>query len=247
MKVGLQLYALRAVAAKDLKQALKIASEIGYDGVEFAGFFGHSASEVKEWLKEYQLEALGAHIPENEIFEQPEETIAFHKEIENSRIICPWSDLKTAADAKALAKRFNLLTEKYNKAGMRLFYHNHAHEFAKEEGKYLIDILAESAPDISLEFDVYWVYRGKESPVDYLKKYADRVEIFHAKDGNMEVGTIAGTGEVPLEEVFRTAKELSMEWAVVESEACEEAEDQIDAVKKDFATIKRLAGKAVSL
>ena len=48
---------------------------------------------------------------------------------------------------------------------MELYYHNHAHEFQKDENKYLIDILAEEMPELKLELDVYWVYRGGEDPM----------------------------------------------------------------------------------
>ena len=57
----------------------------------------------------------------------------------------------------------------------------------------------------------------------------------------MEEGTIAGTGNVPLPEIFAYAKEIGMEWAVVESEASDEEAPQIDAASKDYAYISKLA------
>lgn len=240
MKIGLQMYSIRSLAQEDLKQALKTAAEIGYQGVEFAGFFGHPAGEVRGWLEEFGLEAMGAHISEEELFDRTEETIAFHKAIGNHRMICPWADLKARADAEALAAKFRAAAPRYEAEGMKLYYHNHAHEFARDGGDYLIDILAEAAPDVLLEFDVYWVYRGGENPVAYLNKYAGRVEIFHAKDGNMETGTIAGTGNVPLPEVVETAKRLGMSWAIVESEASEEKNAQVDGAAKDYAYLSTL-------
>lgn len=240
MKIGLQMYSIRSLAKEDLKAALQAAADIGYQGVEFAGFFGHSAEEVKGWLNEYGLEAMGAHVPEEELFGRTEETIVFHKIIGNRRMICPWSDIKTRAGAEALAAKFRAAAPAFEAAGMKLYYHNHAHEFAKDGGDYLIDILAEAAPGLSLEFDVYWIYRGGENPVGYLNKYAGRVELFHAKDGVMEGGTIAGTGNVPLPEVVETAKKLGMTWAVVESESSEEKDAQIEAAAKDFAYLSKL-------
>jgi len=237
------MYAIRSLCGEDLEAGLRTVAEIGYEGVEFAGFFGHSAEEVASWLEKYHLEAMGAHVSEAEIFDSPDETIAFHKRIGNRRIICPWSDLKTRKDVEALAAKMNAAAPKYQAAGMRLFYHNHAHEFAKDGGECLIDILASLVPKeiLSLEFDVYWVYRGGQDPLGYLKKYRDRVEIFHAKDGTMTEGTIAGTGNVALPEIFSYAKEIGMQWAVVESEAEEEKNAQVEAARKDFAYISKLA------
>ena len=241
MKKGIQLYAIRSLCYRDLEAGLRTVSEIGYQGVEFAGFFGHSAGEVAGWLEKYHLEAMGAHIPADDIFDRPDETIAFHKAIGNRRIICPWFDLKTRADVELLASKMKAVAPKYEAAGMKLFYHNHAHEFAMDGDERLIDILAGLVPELSLEFDVFWVYRGGAVPLDYLKKYHDRIEIFHAKDGTMEEGTIAGTGNVPLPEIFAYAKEIGMEWAVVESEASDEEAPQIDAASKDYAYISKLA------
>ena len=44
-KVGLQLYSVRDDMEKDFYGTLKKVKEIGYDYVEFAGYFGHSAGQ----------------------------------------------------------------------------------------------------------------------------------------------------------------------------------------------------------
>ncbi|HIZ56071.1 MAG TPA: sugar phosphate isomerase/epimerase [Firmicutes bacterium] len=242
LKTGIQLYAIRSLCAENLEKGLKTVSEIGYEGVEFAGFFGHSAEEVAGWLKKYHLEAMSAHVPATEIIDHAEATIAYHKTIGNHRIVCPFLDMKTRADVEDFADRLKAVAPKYHENGMKLYYHNHAHEFVKDGGEYLIDILADLAGKqiLSLEFDVFWVYRGGEDPVAYMKKYADRMDIFHAKDGTMEAGTIAGEGNVPLPAVFETAKALGMTWAIVESEASEEREAQVEAARKDYAYIRTL-------
>ena len=50
---GIQLYSLRDISKDNFELTLKTASEIGYTLVESAGFFGHSAEEVKQMLKKY--------------------------------------------------------------------------------------------------------------------------------------------------------------------------------------------------
>ena len=62
MKYGIQMYSVRDVAQKDLKAALKTVAEIGYNSVEFAGFFGNDAETVRSWLEEYGLEVIAADI-----------------------------------------------------------------------------------------------------------------------------------------------------------------------------------------
>ncbi|WMJ21971.1 sugar phosphate isomerase/epimerase [Paludicola sp. MB14-C6] len=241
MKKSVQLYAIRDLAKDNFEEALKVVSEIGYEGVEFAGFFNHPAFQVKEWLNKYNLSVSGAHVAPELIFDDTDATIAYHKTIGNTRIICPWYDVKTKADVVALADKLKAVLPKFKENGMVLGYHNHAHEFQKDGDEYLIDILAKEmeGTDFMLEFDVYWVYRGGENPVTYLKKYADRIDVFHAKDGIGDQGTTLGEGSVDMKAVFRFAKENNMDWAVVESEANEHAKEQVAAIRKDFEMLEQ--------
>ena len=55
MKYGLQLYSVRDVTETDLYGALKQVAALGYENVEFAGFFGHDGETVAAWLKELGL------------------------------------------------------------------------------------------------------------------------------------------------------------------------------------------------
>ena len=48
--IGYQVYSARDDAAKDLPGTLKAIKALGYDGVEFAGFYGHEANAVKAML-----------------------------------------------------------------------------------------------------------------------------------------------------------------------------------------------------
>lgn len=240
MKLGVQLYSIRSLCQSDLEAGLRAAAEIGYEGVEFAGFFGHTAAEVVGWLKKYGLAVSSAHVPAPEIFDTPEQTIAFHKAIGNQRIICPGYGLKTGGDVTELAGKFRAVRDLYREAGMTLGYHNHAHEFVKDGGSYLLDLLAEELPWLALELDVYWVFRGGEDPVDYLTRYGDRVNIFHAKDGTKERGTLAGEGEVDLAAVAACAKRIGARWAIVESEATEDADEQLASIRSDHAFVRAL-------
>ena len=49
--------------------------------------------------------------------------------------------------------------------GIGLYYHNHHIEFAKYDGRFLLDVIADRAPSMGLEIDVHWVQRGGLDPV----------------------------------------------------------------------------------
>lgn len=243
MRKSVQMYAIRALAERDMEKALQIVAQIGYEGVEFAGFFGHSAKQIKEWLDKYGLVVSGAHVAAELIFDKTEETIAFHKEICNNRIICPGVHMENAADVAALADKYKAVAPAYHAAGMSLGYHNHAHEFVRDNqsGEYLIDLLARDTDSktLQLEFDVYWVYRGGENGAHYLEKYKDRISVWHAKDGTMTDGTALGEGNVDLKSVFSVVKAQKLDWAVVESEASEVEAEQVEAITNDYKALVR--------
>ena len=61
--IGYQIYSAREDAEKDLFGTLKKIAEMGYDGVEFAGFYHYTVDEIKKALEESGLVAISAHVP----------------------------------------------------------------------------------------------------------------------------------------------------------------------------------------
>ncbi|WP_396667557.1 sugar phosphate isomerase/epimerase family protein [Microbacterium sp. R86528] len=66
--------------------------------------------------------------------------------------------------------------------GLTLSYHNHHVDFMRFGSDYVLDIISERCPSVSLELDVHWVHRGGLDPVRTLAHYADRVSLVHLKD-----------------------------------------------------------------
>ena len=92
MEYGIQMYSVRDFTKDDLDGALRRVSELGYKFVEFAGFFGHSAEDVKAMLDKYGLRVSGTHTGWQEVAEHFDETVAYHKIIGNKNIIVPGAD-----------------------------------------------------------------------------------------------------------------------------------------------------------
>lgn len=72
--------------------------------------------------------------------------------------------------------------------GIDLYYHNHHVEFAKFDGRFMLDVIADTAPDVGMEIDVHWVHRGGQDPVGTLAQHAGRVKLVHLKD--YRIGTM---------------------------------------------------------
>ena len=62
MKLGLQLYSVRENLEKDFLGTLKKVREMGYEGGELAGIYGHTGKEVKEMFEQADLIPISAHV-----------------------------------------------------------------------------------------------------------------------------------------------------------------------------------------
>ena len=70
----------------------------------------------------------------------------------------------------------------FKEEGIDLYYHNHHVEFARYNGKYLLDIIKDNTKNLGFELDIHWIHRGGENPVEFIKKYAGRIRLLHLKD-----------------------------------------------------------------
>ena len=60
--VGLQLYTLRNEMSQDFEGTLAKVADLGFKEMEFAGYFGRSASEVRRTLDQNGMTSPAAHI-----------------------------------------------------------------------------------------------------------------------------------------------------------------------------------------
>ena len=187
MKVGVQVYSVRDFAEKDFAATMKSIKEMGYDGVELAGDYGLSASEIKGVLDSLDLIPFSAHVPMVDMYEKPEEVFPFYREIGIKYIVVPYIAEEYRPDTAAFPKTIEMIREigaTAKKYGMQLLYHNHDFEFVQIEGGYGLDVLYDSIPAdlLATELDTCWVKVAGEDPVAYVDKYAGRAPVVHLKD-----------------------------------------------------------------
>lgn len=187
LPIGLQLYSVRNEMEKDFEGTLKKVAEMGYEGVEFAGLFDKSASEVKELLSKYSLTAVSAHVPLTDMLEDMDKVIATYKEIGCNFIVIPYVDEKYrpgTPDYPETLEKIAVLGKKATEAGLTLLYHNHDFEFVKIDGVYGLDVMYQTVPAeyLQTELDTCWVNVGGEEPAPYILKYKGRTPVIHLKD-----------------------------------------------------------------
>ncbi len=184
--VALQVYSVRDDMEKDFYGTLKKVKALGYDGVEFAGLFGHSAEEVKGWCAELELTPISAHVPFVDMMADPE-LLATYAAIGCRYVAIPYltEEYRPGQDKfDEVIAGARVLGEKAKALGMQLLYHNHDFEFVKVDGKYALDILYDTVPAelLATELDTCWVNVGGEDPAGYVRKYTGRAPVVHLKD-----------------------------------------------------------------
>ena len=87
--VALQLYSVRGDLEADFLGTLCKVSEIGYDGVEFAGLFGYEPAQIKHWCDSLGLVPISAHVPLADMLADIDKVIADYKAIGCEYIAVP--------------------------------------------------------------------------------------------------------------------------------------------------------------
>ena len=215
---GIQMFSVRDITEKNMEGALRGLSEMGYKFVEFAGFFGIPAEEIRDMLEKYGLRVSGTHTGWKEVAEHFEETVAYHKIIGNTNIIVPGADLSSQAKLDEFIAMANEFQPRLAAEGIRFGYHNHSHEFKPNvDGSMIHDQLVYRT-NLDIEVDTFWAYVGMGHPIELLERLKDRIHVIHIKDGFADGrGMPLGMGEAPVAEVYKKAVEMGIPM-VVESE-----------------------------
>ena len=204
--VGLQLYSVREQCKTDLPGTLAAVSKIGYRGVEFAGYHGRSAKELRKLLDDNGLVACGTHTPyESVLGDKLKETIEFNRTIGNQFLIVPWmNETKSKQEWLDRAKLFNDIADKVKADGMWVGYHAHAHDFKQIDGVSAWDLFfGNTKPEVVMQLDTSNCCEGGADPVAVLKKYPGRARSIHLKAHGGGPEAVIGEDKVDVEGSLR--------------------------------------------
>ena len=185
--VAYQLYSAREDVAQDMAAVFRQLKQLGYDGVEFAGFFDKSAKDIRSMLDSQGLIPVSSHCPLSVMQADMFGTIAYHVALGLKYIAIPYVDEAYRPGNPGFAElirfvyKFGALCKE---AGLQLLYHNHDFEFAPVSGGYGLDFLYASTPPeyLSTQIDTCWVKYAGEDPAAYVRKYTGRAPLVHLKD-----------------------------------------------------------------
>ncbi len=227
--VALQLYSVREDCAHDLPGTLEAVSEMGYDGVEFAGYHGRDADKLREMLDNLGLTVAGSHIRiDSMLGDELERTIKFNHVLGNRFLILPSLPEKMRSSKASWLETANLvneIAERLRPEGMRVGYHNHVIEFQPLEGELPWDLFFEAtAPDVVMQLDAGNAMQGGVSPdeiLEILKRYPGRAATVHLKEfSSTNKRALIGEGDMKWKEFFSLCETIGgTEWYIVEQES----------------------------
>ena len=204
---GIQLYSVRDAMKENMRETLKKIAAMGYTSVEFAGFFDHSAEQVKAMLDETGLTVSGTHSSFADL--RPSkimETIAYHKAIGNTDYIVPGADLSSKEKIDDFCNVMNFAQPILAAEGIRLGYHNHSHEFAILPCGTTVHSIIENKTNVHFEIDTFWAFNAGCDPIAVMERLKDRIHVIHLKDGFMGgKGIPLGQGKAPVKAVIEYA------------------------------------------
>jgi sugar phosphate isomerase/epimerase len=243
--VGLQVYSVRVAAEKDLAGTIAKVAAMKYEGVEFAGWYGHSAKEIRKILDDNNFRCCGSHTPWEDLSDAKlPDTIAFNKTIGNKYLICPWLKPDDSANARqswlTYAKRFNELAEKVKPHDMQVGYHSHAHDFEPVDGTTGWDLLAgNTSKNVIMQIDTGNALSGGGDPLLYLKRYPGRATTIHIKEfSKTNPKALIGEGDINWHEVLELCRKGGTRWYIIEEE--KEGLDPLTAVDQSLRNFRKL-------
>ena len=127
-------------------------------------------------------------------------------------------------------------------AGIPFGYHNHEMEFAKVnpgsteaklgrrvKGDCIYELFLKNTDPslVFFEMDVYWAVMGQQDPIEWLKKYPNRIKVLHIKDRAI----LGESGMMNFENIFQQAYANGIKDYFVELEGMPDGRSQFEGVK----------------
>lgn len=251
--IAVQLYSVRGDCQKDFDAALEQVARLGFEGVEFAGYYNYQdkPKELRKRLDDLKLKVAGTHINTG-LFraEIIQNTIEFHQTIGCRFLIVPGDPAFTDPEkSMALAELFNKTAEALKPHGMACGFHNHTAEFRKDGDKTFWDLFAErTVKDVVLQQDCGWTAAAGLNPVEYVKKYPGRTRTVHFKptvitadQGNPEKKAFLGQDSVDWAAIFAACSSVGgTEWIIVEQETYPDGKPAMECTAQSLAGLNKL-------
>ncbi len=193
--VGLQLYTIRDAMAANVTGSLQKLSDMGYKNLELADysngkFYGYAPKEFKKIVNDMGMEIISSHTSveaEGITTETAQKMADDHAEMGVQYCVQPWveEEDRNVETYKRMIADWNEVGRIMKSVGIQFGYHNHNFEFDNLDGvvPYFDIFMPEMDADlITMEIDLFWTAKAGHNPVDVIKRYPGRFQLYHLKD-----------------------------------------------------------------
>ena len=222
MKFAVQMYSLRhhIGSGEDMLNILEKVKDLGFEGVEFAGFFGLDAKTLKAKLDETGLKCVGAHMGLDDLrSDKLPATLEYMKTLGSPFVGIGGADTGTETSLREVLSVMGAAAETALAQGIKVYFHNHTDEFAPplfaEKPGTIFDRLKEVC---FMQVDTYWSFVAGQDNYTLITENKDRLVTLHIKDGVGRTPMALGEGENDLAAVIRAAKDAGIEWLILEND-----------------------------
>ena len=254
MKIGAQWYSVRNYLQSNeaIEQAFIKTKALGYDCAQYSGAPNGGDFDpvfLKEMIDKYDLPINLTHISWDKITGNLDEEIKKHKAIGCYNIGLGGISADIAADKAQfddfIAKLNGEIIPKIKDNGCKFFYHNHNFEFTKlSNGQIALDYLMENAPDLNITLDTHWIHRGGGDVLEYIEKFAGRMECVHLKDYKMNKWEIkfaeVGEGNLNWSKILPAFEKAGVKYAFVEQDDAPDLGEPFDHLKISIDNLKKM-------
>jgi sugar phosphate isomerase/epimerase len=185
--IGMELWTYREELKRDLPRTLRRIRSLGFETVETASLYGHTAAEFAKLLADANLRCTSFIAGYEDLRDRLPGVIADARALGASYVLASWiphEGALTQIQISRAAVDFNRWGEQLQASNLRFGYHPHGFEFVHTETETLFDVLArETKPNlVFFEMDTFWLAQASVDPIAYLERYPDRFQILHLKD-----------------------------------------------------------------
>lgn len=246
-RIGAQYYTLRdfCKTVDDFKRTCEKVSAMGYKIIQVSGT-PLEAADMRPVIDEYGLQVVVTHKGYEDYVKRPEYIVDYNKTLgcELCGIGSMPDEYKTGSDKLSeFIAGMNEAAEKLREENLYLGYHNHAFEFCRLDGRFLMDRLVEETNPETVKFivDTYWLQLGGQNPVDFIKKLGERAMAIHFKDVKpnfdytVEMAEI-GQGSLDWDSIIAACDEAGAKWALVEQDTCKR--DPFESLQMSYEFLK---------
>ena len=186
--IALQLWSINKIMWKTMppEEVFAKIRALGYDGVEFAGFGGKSAKEIRKMLADAGLRGMGSHNSGMEEFSGDglKRNLDFCAEAGIESYTLPWYKTEGRENWDKFIAMMNTAAEAADAYGIRVGFHNHFHEFEQRIGdEFVWDyVYRRASPLLCQQVDTAQAIKTGVDPLELLKRYPTRNWYVHVKE-----------------------------------------------------------------